>query len=120
MKFDDLDAKMRVFETAHDHCVLPEIFIVARLDGRGFTRQTKEVHHFEAPFDVRFRDHMIPTVEHLMDCGFRITQSGGAGTKRVAGAPGSRPRASGKAVPGARGLEPGVFAILRKTSPRRD
>lgn len=72
MKFDDLDAKMRVFETAHDHCVLPEIFIVARLDGRGFTRLTKEVHHFEAPFDVRFRDHMIHTVEHLMDCGFRI------------------------------------------------
>ena len=37
MKFDDLDGKMRVFETAHDHCVLPGIYIVARLDGRGFT-----------------------------------------------------------------------------------
>jgi tRNA(His) 5'-end guanylyltransferase len=33
--------------------VLPEIHIVARLDGRGFTRLTKEVHHFEAPFDAQ-------------------------------------------------------------------
>jgi tRNA(His) 5'-end guanylyltransferase len=72
MKFDDLDAKMRRFETAHDHCVLPGIFLVARIDGRGFTRLTKEVHRFEAPFDVRFRDHMVGTVEHLMNCGFRI------------------------------------------------
>jgi len=42
MKFDDLDAKMRVFETAHDHSVLPGMFIVARLDGRGFTKLTKQ------------------------------------------------------------------------------
>jgi len=72
MKFDDLDAKLRVFETAHDHCVLPGIHIVARLDGRGFTRLTKEVHQFEAPFDERFRDLMVATTEHLMDCGFRM------------------------------------------------
>ena len=51
MKFDDLDAKMRVFETAHDYCVLPSIHMVARLDGRSFTRLTKEVHQFEAPYD---------------------------------------------------------------------
>lgn len=72
MKFDDLDAKMRVFETAHDHCALPGIHLVARLDGRNFTRLTKEVHQFEAPFDERFRDLMAATVEHLMDCGFRM------------------------------------------------
>lgn len=71
MKFDDLDAKMRRYESAHDHCVLPGIFMVARIDGRGFTRLTKEVHQFEAPYDVRFRDHMVGTVEHLMNCGFR-------------------------------------------------
>ena len=34
MKFDELDRMMRIFETAHDDCVLPEIFMVARLDGR--------------------------------------------------------------------------------------
>lgn len=72
MKFDELDEKMRVFETAHDHCVLPGLMIVARLDGRGFTRLTKETHAFERPFDVRVRDHMLATVEHLMTCGPRI------------------------------------------------
>lgn len=66
MKFDELDQKLRVFETAHDHCVIPGIHMVARLDGRGFTRLTKELHAFEAPFDPRFRDLMLDTAEHLM------------------------------------------------------
>ncbi|GAB3823777.1 hypothetical protein GCM10028821_01800 [Hymenobacter jeollabukensis] len=73
MKFDALDARLRVFETAHDHCALPGLYLVARLDGRGFTRLTKEMHQFEAPFDVRFRDMMVATVEHLMQCGFRVS-----------------------------------------------
>lgn len=73
MKFDDLDQRMRVFETAHDLCVVPGLWMVARIDGRSFTRLTKDVHKFEAPFDVRFRDHMVATVEHLMlNTGFRI------------------------------------------------
>ena len=67
MRFDDLDAKMRIFETAHDHCVLPGMYMVARVDGRGFTRLTKERHDFEAPFDVRFRDLMVATTRHLME-----------------------------------------------------
>ena len=37
MKFDDLDQTMRVYETAADYCVLPGMFMVARLDGRSFT-----------------------------------------------------------------------------------
>jgi tRNA(His) guanylyltransferase len=72
MKFDDLDLKMRVYETAHDRCILPQMYVVARIDGRGFTKLTKEVHKFEAPFDVKFRDLMIATVQHLMNCGFNI------------------------------------------------
>lgn len=73
MKFDELDERMRVFETAHDHCVLPGLHMVARLDGRGFTRLTKEVYQFEAPFDARFRDLMLSTAEHLMTgCGFNV------------------------------------------------
>src|SRR3954453_16931023 len=72
MKFDDLDAKMRVYETAHDHCVLPGVYMVARIDGRNFTRLTKDVCRFEAPFDERFRDLMLDTTEHLMYCGFRV------------------------------------------------
>ena len=41
-------------------------------NGRSFTRLTKEVQQFEAPFDVRFRDMMLETVEHLMNCGFKV------------------------------------------------
>lgn len=72
MKFDDLDIKMRVYETSQDRCILPDMYIVARIDGRGFTRLTKEVHQFEAPFDETFRDLMVKTVKHLMNCGFNV------------------------------------------------
>lgn len=72
MQFDDLDKKMRLFETVHDQIVLPTIFMVARIDGRSFTKLTKERHDFEASYDPRFRDMMVGTVEHLMQCGFRV------------------------------------------------
>lgn len=72
MKFDELDEKMRVYETAFDQCAVPGMFLVARIDGRSFTRLTREVHSFKAPFDERFRDLMVATTEHLMQCGFRI------------------------------------------------
>lgn len=44
MKFDELEKRMRIFETAHDYCVLPGLFIVARIDGRNFTRLTRETY----------------------------------------------------------------------------
>jgi tRNA(His) 5'-end guanylyltransferase len=72
MKFDDLDKKMRVYETAQDRIVPPEIYLVARIDGRCFTRLTKEVHNFESPFDAKFRDYMVETTKHLLNCGFRV------------------------------------------------
>lgn len=72
MKFDELDSKMRIYETAHDVCVMPGMYMVARIDGRNFTRLTKETHQFEAPFDERFRDIMVETVKHLMSCGFNV------------------------------------------------
>jgi tRNA(His) 5'-end guanylyltransferase len=72
MQFDKLDQKMRVFETAHDVCVLPGIYMVARIDGRSFSRLTKDTYKFTAPFDERFRDHMVETVKHLMVCGFTV------------------------------------------------
>jgi tRNA(His) 5'-end guanylyltransferase len=72
MKFDELDLKMRVFETSQDRNVLPNMYVVARIDGRSFTKLTKEVHKFKAPFDEIFRDYMIETVKHLMSCGFNI------------------------------------------------
>lgn len=72
MKFDELDKKLRVFETALDYAVIPNVYMVARIDGRSFTRLTKELHQFERPFDEKFRDWMIETVKHLMTCGFNI------------------------------------------------
>lgn len=72
MKFDELDKKMRLFETANDFCVLPGIYMVARIDGRHFHTLTKETGKFEAPFDEKFRDMMIETVKHLMNCGFQV------------------------------------------------
>lgn len=72
MNFDDFDEKMRVYEESLDQCIVPEMYMVARLDGRNFTRLTKEKCDFEAPFDIRFRDMMVSTVKHLMNCGFRV------------------------------------------------
>jgi tRNA(His) guanylyltransferase len=66
MKFSELDKIMRIFETTND---LPGIYIIARLDGRCFTRLTKEINNFEAPF---FRDYMIEPTKHLIDCGLKI------------------------------------------------
>ncbi len=72
MKFNELDKRLRIYETAHDFCVPPNIYMVARIDGRGFTRLTKEKHPFKRPFDEKFRDLMVQTVKHLMNCGFKI------------------------------------------------
>ncbi|WP_299397506.1 tRNA(His) guanylyltransferase Thg1 family protein [Pelagibius sp.] len=72
MKFTELDRKMRVYETANDLVVLPGVLMVARLDGRGFTKLVRERHPFESPFDPRFRDMMVETGRHLMDCGFNF------------------------------------------------
>ena len=72
MNFDDLDTQMRKYEQSLDQVLLPELYLVARLDGNRFTRLTKEVCKFEAPFDVRFRDMMIETVKALMNYGFRV------------------------------------------------
>ncbi len=72
MIFDELDKKMRRFEQSLDQVILPEMYLVARADGRNFTKLTKEICQFEAPFDIRFRDAMEGTVRHLMECGFRI------------------------------------------------
>lgn len=72
MKFDDFDSRMRVYEQSLDQYILPDMYMAARLDGRAFTRLTKEICKFEAPFDIRFRDYMVETVKYLMSCGFRI------------------------------------------------
>ncbi len=74
MKFEQLDRRMRVYETAHDHCVLPGIHMVARIDGRSFSQLTRSPEHgLDAPYDTRFRDCMVATLEHLVTAsGFSV------------------------------------------------
>jgi tRNA(His) 5'-end guanylyltransferase len=75
MRFDDLDRIMRTYEESLDQYIEPEKFIIARLDGRSFTKLTKETCDFKKPFDADFRDLMVGTVMHLMkDCGFSIVR----------------------------------------------
>jgi len=79
MKLDQLGKQMRRYEKANANVVLPGLFIVARVDGRSFTRLTKETRVFDAPYDERFRDYMLETAKALMRCGpsirYAYTQS---------------------------------------------
>jgi len=68
--FEQLDRRMRVYETAHDHCVLPGVHIVARVDGRSFSHLTRVAMGITEPYDPRMRDAMVATLKHLMACGF--------------------------------------------------
>lgn len=48
----------------------PRDLYCCRIDGRSFTKLTKQKHKFKAPFDDTFRDYMVETTNHLMKCGF--------------------------------------------------
>lgn len=75
MRFDDLDKIMRTYEESLDQYIEPDKLIIARLDGRSFTKLTKETCEFKKPFDESFRDLMVGTVMHLMkNCGFNIVK----------------------------------------------
>lgn len=71
MNFKDFDKHMRTYETSLDQYIPEGTYIVVRLDGRGFTKLTKETCNFEKPFDKRFRNMMVRTTKHLMECGFQ-------------------------------------------------
>ena len=74
MTFSALDAKMRVYEQSLDQIITPENYLLARIDGRSFTRLTKEICQFEAPFDERFNRIMVEIVKALVaDTGMEIT-----------------------------------------------
>ncbi len=80
MKFDELDATMRTFEQSLDQIIPPDNYLVARIDGRSFTRLTKELCPFEAPFDERLNKMMVETVKGLvantgMEIVYGYTQS---------------------------------------------
>lgn len=70
MNFTYFDAVMRSFEN-RGSVVLHGMYIVARLDGRKFTKLTKR-YNYTKPYDESFRYLMIETTKHLMDCGFKV------------------------------------------------
>lgn len=72
MRFDDLDKRMRVYETASDREVPPDIYMIARLDGRGFSSLTAEGTRFKKPFDDGFRWIMEQATKNLMNTGFNV------------------------------------------------
>jgi tRNA(His) 5'-end guanylyltransferase len=69
MKFEEIEAVMRKNESLSEQYILPENFIIVRLDGRGFTRLTKEKLSLEKPFDLKFSQAMIDTTKHLLPSG---------------------------------------------------
>ena len=66
-----IKARMREAEACHDRCAPAGAYLVARLDGRGFHRLTRDM-GFEKPFDERFRDAVIGAARHLMQTGFQV------------------------------------------------
>lgn len=71
LNFNELDAEMRSYEVHACETIPNEKYIIVRLDGRGFSKLTKNM--FEKPFDDKFRDLMASAVKHLMsDSGFKI------------------------------------------------
>jgi tRNA(His) 5'-end guanylyltransferase len=57
---------MKKFEAYKDNVVLPDMYIMVRLDGVGFSRLTKEL-GIEKPFSKFFSDCMVQTVKTLME-----------------------------------------------------
>lgn len=65
MRAEDLEARMRALEHYHSLRVLPGVWVVVRVDGRGFSRFTES--RFEKPFDPRFRDAMVRSAQTLLE-----------------------------------------------------
>uniref|UniRef100_A0AAU6WUI3 tRNA(His) guanylyltransferase Thg1 family protein n=1 Tax=Chryseobacterium endophyticum TaxID=1854762 RepID=A0AAU6WUI3_9FLAO len=72
MKFEEIEAVMRKNESLSEQYILPENYIIVRLDGKGFTKLTKEKLTLEKPFDARFGKVMTDTVKHLFNTGFKV------------------------------------------------
>ena len=62
---------MRDYERSTDQAIEPGQYVVARLDGRGFSKLTRE-QGFQHPFDPGFRGAMVHTTQHLMKCGPQV------------------------------------------------
>lgn len=73
MDFNSFYDFNRNFETWGNDSITPEMYIIIRLDGRSFSKLTKDICGFAKPFDSSFRDLMVNTTEYLFsNSGFRI------------------------------------------------
>jgi tRNA(His) 5'-end guanylyltransferase len=58
------ESRMRELEWFHNLRVLPGVWTVIRVDGRGFSKLTEN--SFEKPFDSGFHDCMTKTAQALL------------------------------------------------------
>lgn len=65
LTFHDLESRMRALENAREGELPENAYIIARLDGRGFSKLTNK--HFSKPFDTEFHRLMVETMHHLLD-----------------------------------------------------
>ncbi|MYW05487.1 tRNA(His) guanylyltransferase Thg1 family protein [Streptomyces sp. SID3343] len=63
MDADRFEAEQRSREWFHSLVLMPGVWTVIRVDGRGFSRFTEE--HFDKPFDERFSALMVETARAL-------------------------------------------------------
>lgn len=68
---DDLDTIMAAYEAQYDKTLPYDGYVIARLDGNGFSKMTKK-NGFKKPFDERFHNCMVYTAKACMDAGFRM------------------------------------------------
>lgn len=71
LTFQELEQQMRSIENAREGEIPTDAYIIARLDGRGFSKLTKA--HFEKPFDEKFHRLMVETMRYIMDKEPEIT-----------------------------------------------
>lgn len=71
MNAKNLEDRMREYEDVFgNQRLMPNVYMVARLDGRGFSKFTKDM---KKPFDESFRDNMVNTMRALIErSGFNI------------------------------------------------
>lgn len=71
MKNDHFEQRMRKFENTNDYRLYPDMFTIARIDGRNFSRLTRSDLKLKL-FDETIRNCMIETVKHFIDnTGFK-------------------------------------------------
>jgi tRNA(His) 5'-end guanylyltransferase len=64
MNTTDFESAQRAREWFHTLTLLPGAFCVIRVDGRSFSRLTKD--RYDKPFDLRFSDAMVTTAKALL------------------------------------------------------